>query len=100
MSGKLKGTRNLISEFNNIKDPDEIEKFLKDFINLSFYIASNNEIIEVESEEKLNEVFDSLMNETSLSLFPDDLFQKLCITTKNESKIVFRLENKHYYTRI
>ena len=84
MSGKLKGTRNLISEFNDIKDPDEIEKFLKDFINLSFYIASNNEIIEVESEENLNKVFDSLMNETCLSLFPDDSFQKLCITTKND----------------
>ncbi len=91
MSGKLTGLKTIESEFNQIKEPDEIEKFLKDFISKKFEIETENSMIFLNDDQDFLEQTENLTNEEAVSINVNENFSKLYLTTKDKVTYVVRM---------
>ena len=92
MSGRLMGTRTLSSELSNIENPDEIEQFLKEFVNVSFEVPEDNNVIEARTEREVLDAVNELRMDEAVSIFTDKFFQKLYVTTKDETTYILRMK--------
>lgn len=87
LSGKLTGTKTLESELEAIKNPDEIEMFLKAFIKTKFTLDTDNEIIYVNDDEDFSIRISDLEKCETVSIYVNESFTRLYIT--NSEKITY-----------
>lgn len=81
LSGKLNGTKTLESELDEIKNPDEIEMFLKAFIKTKFTLSTDNEIIYVNDDEDFKLRINDLEKSDAVSIYINENFTRLYVTT-------------------
>lgn len=93
ISGKLNGTRSLISDLESIENPDEIEKFLLDFTSKKFETSSANEIVYISDDQDFLECMSSIESSNYISLNPTSNFSKLYITTDERKTYMIRLNS-------
>ncbi|MBQ9267015.1 MAG: hypothetical protein IJ217_01865 [Clostridia bacterium] len=93
LSGKLNGTRSLISDLQSIENPDEIEKFLLEFTSIKFEETSDNEIIYIADDQDFLESMAAIENSSYISLNPTANFSKLYVTTDQRKTYVIRLNS-------
>ena len=55
MSGKLNGTKTLKNVLSEKENPDDIEKFLLQFINLKLEYNTDNEVIYINDDQEFEE---------------------------------------------
>lgn len=93
LSGKLNGTRTLISDLQSLDNPDEVEKFLLDFASTKFDIDSKNKIIYISDDQDFLESTTAIETSNYISLNPTPNFAKLYITTDDRKTYMLRLNN-------
>lgn len=93
LSGKLSGTRSLLSDLQSIENPDEIEKFLLDFITVKFNEKSDNEIIYISDDQDFLDSMSAIENSNYISLNPTPSFSKLYVTTDERKTYMIRLNS-------
>ena len=91
LSGRLNGTKTLETELNSIQNPDMYEKFLIEFLNLKLKFGINNEIIYLNDKDVLDERFKSIDESTHVSIFIDEKFNKICITTNDKKTYIIKI---------
>lgn len=97
MSGKLNGTRTLASELESIENPDEIEEFLKEFIHVTFDLPEENRVMVVKTKKEVSAVMHELKSRVAVSVFADNAFQKLYITTKEKVTYILEMEDENLH---
>ncbi len=90
-SGKLMGTRTLETEIAAIKEPDEVENFLMDFLHVTFDIDTNNEIIYINDDQDFLERLEGLEQNDAVSIHVNENFTRLYVTTANKQTFVVRI---------
>lgn len=91
LSGKLTGTKTLESELDAIKNPDEIEMFLKAFIKTKFTLDTDNEIIYVNDDEDFSIRISDLEKCDTVSIYVNESFTRLYITTSEKVTYAVRI---------
>jgi hypothetical protein len=91
LSGKLTGTKTLESELEAIKNPDEIEMFLRAFIKTKFTLDTDNEVIYVNDDEDFNMRISDLEKCETVSIYVNESFTRLYITTLNKITYAVRI---------
>lgn len=91
LSGKLVGTKTLEAEMNEIKDPDEYEKFLINFINLKLDINTENEVIYINDDQDFENNILQIEQSEYASLFVNSSFTRIYITTDNKKTYAIRI---------
>lgn len=93
LSGKLTGTRSLKSDLEGIKEPDEIEKFLIEFINLKLSFNLNNEIKVINDDNSFIKCLPVIESSKYISIHTTPSFAKLYITTDVSETYIVKLSN-------
>ncbi len=91
VSGKLNGTRSLVTYLEAIDEPDEVEQFLLAFASLKFEPKDNNPIIYIADDQDFLECLKSIEKSNSISLYPTAHFSRLYVTTDDRVTYVIRL---------
>lgn len=91
ISGKLTGTRTLFSDLEEVENPDEVELFLKDFLEIKFSISNDNNLIFVQTEEEFKKAISELKEDNEVSLFLDSSMTKLFVTTGDKTTYVMSI---------
>lgn len=90
-SGKLSGTRSLLSVLESLEEPDDIEKFLLNFLNLKFDFDISNEISYINDDQDFLEIIPLVESSEFISIYTTDNFSRLYITTDNKKTYIIRL---------
>ena len=93
LSGKLAGTRSLVSDLESLENPDEIENFLLEFTKIKFDENSNNEIIYISDDQDFLDSMQAIENSNYISLNPSPSFSRLYITTDERKTYMIRLNS-------
>ena len=91
LSGKLNGMKTLESELEAIKNPDEVEMFLRAFIKTKFILDTDNEIIYVNDDDDFNLQITKLENCEVVSIYVNDSFTRLYVTTGEKQTYAVRM---------
>lgn len=89
--GRLSGTKTIESEFKNIENPDDYEKFLKEYINLKFDIEDNNEVIYINDDQDFLEQIENIEKSKYVSFCVNKKFSRIYITTDESKTCVIRI---------
>lgn len=90
-SGKLNGTKTLLSTLEAIETPDDIEKFLLDFINLKIEFEITNETTYINDDQDFLEIIPQVESSEYISIYTTETFSRLYITTDNKKTYIIRL---------
>lgn len=93
ISGKLTGTRSLISDLESISEPDAIEKFLLDLTLKKFNTSSANEIVYISDDQDFLKCVSAIEASNYISLNPTSNFTKLYMTTDDRKTYMIKLNS-------
>lgn len=91
MSGKLSGTKTFKDVLENIKEPDEIECFLKEFIGIKFDFNINNDIIYINDDQDFLEHLNAIESSRYISIYTNQSFTRLYITVDDKKTYIIRI---------
>lgn len=91
MSGKLSGTKTLSYVLENVQNPDEIEKFLKEFIKLKIHFDVSNEPIYINDDQDFLEHLNEIENSEYISIYTNESFNRLYITIDRKRTYIIRI---------
>ena len=91
VSGKLSGTKTLDNCLESIEKPDEVEKFLTDFIHWKVEINMDNEVIYVNEDSSFLEYLETIEKSASISLLLNENYTTLSLTTEEKKTYIIRL---------
>lgn len=90
ISGKLNGTKTLKNFLEDIENPDEIEEFLKSFINYKIDFDTQNEIIYINDNQSFSDRLNDIEDSGYISIYTNDNFTSIYITTDSMRTYVLR----------
>lgn len=91
LSGKLSGTRSLDNTLKSISNPDEIEQFLIEFLDIKLDFEINNSITYINDNADF-ETYSSFIEKSQyISIHPTPNFSRLYVTTDNKKTYIIRL---------
>ena len=91
VSGKLSGTRSLVSDIEALSNPDDVEKFLLEFSSIKFDFDTNNPIKYINDDQDFLECLSIIDSSKYISIHPTPSFSRLYITTDDKSTYIIRL---------
>ena len=91
VSGRLSGTRSLVTDIEALENPDEIEKFLLEFSSVKFDFDTNNPIKYINDDQDFLECLSIIDSSKFISIHPTPNFLRLYITTDDKSTYIIRL---------
>lgn len=93
LSGKLSGTRTFATELEAIETPDDIEKFLLFFANLTIdkKDLDSKQVIYIYNDTTFSEASNLISNNEYISIYNTDDFSKLYITTEDMQTYIIDL---------
>lgn len=91
MSGKLSGTRTLERVFEEKESLDEIESFLKEFVNLKINFDADNEVIYINDDQDFLLHINSIESSEYISIYANKAFTRLYITLANKKTYIVRI---------
>ena len=91
VSGKLSGTRSLVSDIEALSEPDDVEKFLLEFSSIKFEFDTNNPIKYINDDQDFLECLSIFDSSEYISIHPTPSFSRLYITTDDKSTYILRL---------
>lgn len=91
MSGRLTGKRTLKTELEQIENPDFIETFLKEFVNLKLDFCINNEVIYINDDQDFLEHVDDIEQSEYISIYPNETFSRLYVTADAKKTYIIRI---------
>jgi hypothetical protein len=91
ISGKLTGTKTLKSILNEKETLDNIEEFLKSFINLKIDFDISNEVIYINDDQDFLGELKYIESSEYISIHPNDTFTRLYITTSEKKTYIIRI---------
>lgn len=95
ITGKLTGTRTLASELNQIEQPDEIEQFLKEFIQMKFDVSDANNMIEARTEKEAANAASELSLDDAVAVYTNKYFSWMYITTKDQTTYKIKISRSN-----
>lgn len=91
VSGKLSGTRSMVSDIESLSDPDDVEKFLLEFSSIKFEFDTNNPIKYINDDQDFLECLEIIDSSKYISIHPTPSFSRLYITTDDKCTYIIRL---------
>lgn len=91
MSGKLTGTKTLKSILDEKVDLDNVEMFLKKFINLKLDFDINEEAIYINDDQDFLEHINNIEKSEYISIYPNDTFTRLYMTVDDKKTYIIRI---------
>lgn len=91
VSGKLSGTKTLKYVLDNIESPDDVELFLKDFIDLKINFDISNIPIYINDDQDFLEHLNEIENSEYISIYTNEGFNRLYITIDNQKTYIIRI---------
>ena len=91
MSGKLNGTKTFKNVLESIENPDEVEKFLNEFVHLKIDFDILNEPIYINDDQDFLEHLNEIENSEYISIYTNENFSRLYITIDNKKTYIIRI---------
>lgn len=91
VSGKLSGTRSLITDIEALENPNDVEKFLLEFSSIKFNFDTNNPIKYINDDQDFLECLPIIESSKFISIHPTPNFLRLYITTDDKNTYIVRL---------
>lgn len=91
VSGKLSGTKTLETVLNTKENLDEIERFLKDLINIKVEFDISNEPVYINDDQDFLEYLNEIESSEWISLYVNQSFTRLYITIDGSKTFIIRI---------
>jgi hypothetical protein len=91
LSGKLNGTRSLENTLKSISNPDEIEQFLIEFLDIKLDFDLSNSITYINDNSEFETHIGFIEKSQFISFHPTPNFTRLYVTTDNKKTYIIRL---------
>lgn len=91
MSGRLNGTKTLEGILNEKKNLDDIEVFMKNFVNIKIEFDIDNEVVYINDDQDFLLYVNDIETSEYISIYTNDAFSRLYITLDNKKTYIIRI---------